>query len=298
VAHGTRALETRPHHPLGNPIGPMDRGGIPSRDKQRGVRRRIIRRLPSSHAVKPARTRPRIHHICRLAGSDEEITKAQDKKPRGPLSGGVSIARRGNKLRLQWVASHAEFEGNEVAERMAKEATAGELYGDSESRRFQSRTSMSYLKRRATEAKTRGTKEWIAERTKRRRSYIPPKKTGFRKERERKAIASRHHQPPTGHALIAPFLKEELKKTDSDQCWWCETGKRQTRDHLFKECGRWKTETNVLWTTICKKLGWKHRRNKTSELFREKATGAILQFLRDMESENQEWSIKTIRTRL
>jgi len=55
-------------------------------------------------------------------------------------------------------------------------------------------------------------------------------------------------------ALIAPFLKDKLKKTDSDQCWWCETGKRQSRDHLFKECGRWKTEINVLWTTIGKKL--------------------------------------------
>ena len=86
----------------------------------------------------------------------------------------------------------------------------------------------------------------------------------------------------TGHALIAPFLKDKLKKTDSDQCCWCETGKRQTRDHLFKECERWKTEINVLWTTIGEKLGWKHRRNKISELFREeKATGAILQFLRD-----------------
>ena len=56
---------------------------------------------------------------------------------------------------------HAEVEGNEVADRMAKEAVAGELYGDSDSRRFQSRTSMAYLKRRATEAKTRGTKEWM-----------------------------------------------------------------------------------------------------------------------------------------
>jgi len=87
----------------------------------------------------------------------------------------------------------------------------------------------------------------------------------------------------TGHALVAPFLKDKLKKTDSDQCWWCETGKRQTRDHLIKECGRWKTEINVLWTTIGKKLGWKHHRNKKiSKVFRqEKATGAILQFLRD-----------------
>jgi len=46
------------------------------------------------------------------------------------------IARRGDKLRLQWVPSHAEVGGNEVADRMAKEAAASELYGDSESRRF------------------------------------------------------------------------------------------------------------------------------------------------------------------
>jgi len=70
----------------------------------------------------------------------------------------------------------------------------------------------------------------------------------------------------------------KLKETDLEQCWWCETGKRQTRDHRFKECRRWKTEINVLWTTIGKKLGWKHRRNKKiSELFRQgKATGRYM----------------------
>ena len=54
-------------------------------------------------------------------------------------------------------------------------------------------------------------------------------------------------------------------------------------DKPEKECGRWKTEINVLWKTIGKKLGWKHRRSKKiSELLREeKETGAILQFLRD-----------------
>ena len=80
--------------------------------------------------------------------------------------------------------SGSQATGNEFADRMAKEAAAGELYGDSESRRFQSRTSMDYLKRRTAEAKTRGTKEWIVERTN--LNYIPPKKPGLRKElRER-----------------------------------------------------------------------------------------------------------------
>jgi len=64
-----------------------------------------------------------------------------------------------------------------------------------------------------------------------------------------KAIASRYctiYQLLTGHAFVAPYLKEKLKKTDSEQCWWCETGKRQTRDHLFKSSGGGRLK----WTTI------------------------------------------------
>ena len=67
-----------------------------------------------------------------------------------------------------------EIEGNEVADRTAKEAAAGEFHGYSESRPVLSRTSMAYLKRHATGSKSRGTKEWIKERTKQRWSYIPP----------------------------------------------------------------------------------------------------------------------------
>ena len=43
---------------------------------------------------------------------------------------------------------------------------AGECHGYGESRRLLSRTSMAYLKRQATEAKSRGAKEWIDVRTK------------------------------------------------------------------------------------------------------------------------------------
>jgi len=77
-----------------------------------------------------------------------------------------STARRGNKLRLQWVPGHVEIEGNVVADRIAKAAAAGECHGDSESRLLLSRTSMAYLKGQATEAKSRGKKEWIEGRTK------------------------------------------------------------------------------------------------------------------------------------
>jgi hypothetical protein len=211
-------------------------------------------------------------------GPGQEIARAI-------ITWSTEIAERGNTLTLRWVPGHAEVEGNEVADEMAKEAALSGFHGDSESRSIEKRITMAYLKRQATEAKSRGTKGWIKERTDVRRAYIPRKKIGFRKELkgERKSVASRYYQLLTGHALIAPFLKNKLRKTDSDLCWWCEDGKKQTREHLFKECKRWKTESNVLWKEVGKKLGWKHRKNKKiSVLFSEdKVTGAVLQFLRD-----------------
>lgn len=60
-----------------------------------------------------------------------------------------------------------------------------------------------------------------------------------------KAIASRFYQLPSGHALIAPFLKEKGRWTDPEICWWCGGG-RQARVHLFKECREWKREIHVV----------------------------------------------------
>ena len=64
-----------------------------------------------------------------------------------------------------------------------------------------------------------------------------------------KAVASRFFQLASGHAMIAPFLKEKFKWIDSDICWWC-TKNRQTREHLFKECSTWKEEIRELWKEV------------------------------------------------
>jgi len=125
-----------------------------------------------------------------------------------------------------------------------QEAAAGKLYGDSESRRFQSRTNMAYS--RGGQPKPNREEQRSGSRNGQRgcRSYIPPKKkTGFRKELngERKAVAPRYYQLLTGHALIVPFLKEKLKKTDSDRRRWCETGKRQPETPLQRVHGRLKS---------------------------------------------------------
>jgi len=57
---------------------------------------RIICHLPSSHAVrKTARTRPRIHHICRLAGSDEKVSARPPRPRAGDCEGYYPVERIG-----------------------------------------------------------------------------------------------------------------------------------------------------------------------------------------------------------
>lgn len=84
-----------------------------------------------------------------------------------------------------------------------------------------------------------------------------------------------------GHVFIAPYLKYKIKTSDSDTCWWCEIGKRQTREYLFKKCIHWKVEIKVLWRRVQREVGWRNYRWKPiSELFNERrATGAISEFL-------------------
>ena len=49
--------------------------------------------------------------------------------------------------------------------------------------------------------------------------------------------------------MIAPYLKERWGWIDTDRCWWCDRG-RQSREHLFKECGAWKDGVRELWETV------------------------------------------------
>lgn len=126
--------------------------------------------------------------------------------------------------------------------------------------------------------------QWITTRTAKSKAYIPRDKTGIRKNlrNERKGIASRYYQLLTGHAVVAPYLKEKLKKRDLDTCWWCDSGRRQTRDHLFKECARWSSEIKDLWKRVEKDVGWRRAKwELISRLFREeKAEEVVLEFIR------------------
>jgi len=61
-----------------------------------------------------------------------------------------------------------------------------------------------------------------------------------------KRIATRFYQLKTGHALTATHLKW-IKLREGDQCWWC-CRSRQTREHLFKHCNRWRaSQHKAMW---------------------------------------------------
>jgi hypothetical protein len=95
-----------------------------------------------------------------------------------------------------------------------------------------------------------------------------------------KAVSSRYYQLRTGHALIGPYLKK-IGKRASDTCWWCDRGVKQSREHLFKSCKKWKSQQAIQWAEVRKKTKKRKGQVQISELFvEEKCSPAVLDFLR------------------
>ena len=81
--------------------------------------------------------------------------------------------------------------------------------------------------------------------------------------RVRKSTAQRNCQLMTGHAAIGSFLHDRMtgpQRLDSDECWWCNCGKGQSRHHLFTKCWSWPPKIRELWLRVGKDCGWEHPR--------------------------------------
>ena len=163
------------------------------------------------------------------------------------------LTRKGSTVTIRWTPAHVGVEGNERADLAAKDAaTLPPLRGTGR------RLSLAFMKRRTTD---RTNERWITDTTARmgkkdkgRGAYTGPDRgarprirTQLRKAGKR--VASRFFQLLSGHAMIAPFLKDRWGWTNTDRCWWCEKG-RQSRDHPPKECRAWEKEIRELWTTV------------------------------------------------
>jgi hypothetical protein len=136
----------------------------------------------------------------------------------------------------------------------------------------------------ATEVQASITKRWISQRLAGSKSYRPPQKWGLRKDLQTipKQRAAVFLQLASGHTLIGTHLVR-IRKKESDKCWWCESGRRQTRGHLFRECRRWQREFAELRREVARITGKTRRlreRLKAVDLFTDdRLTKAILDFL-------------------
>ena len=104
----------------------------------------------------------------------------------------------------------------------------------------------------------------------------------MRKElnRTQKDLAGRFYQLLSGHAATAEHLVR-IGQTDSDRCFWCGTGEKQTRYHLFVKCRRWTPEIKRLWQRVRMETGWGGAPSIRRLFGSEKNVKVILEFLAD-----------------
>ena len=80
---------------------------------------------------------------------------------------------------------------------------------------------------------------WIRENVRASQRYRPPRGRGLRRKdlhRVRKSTAGRYYQLLSGRAAIGSYLCDKIHRIQSSECWWCESGERQTVHHLVAEC--------------------------------------------------------------
>ena len=124
--------------------------------------------------------------------------------------------------------------------------------------------------------------EWTRSHVCKERRYRPPPGGRLRKGlgKVRNELAGRFYQLLSGHA--APYLVR-IGQAPNDRCWWCGSGERQKRHHLFVRCRRWTPEIRRLWQRVEKDCEWESPRAPSARLlFRDiQVTPAVLEFLED-----------------
>lgn len=138
-------------------------------------------------------------------------------------------------MTTRWVPSHDKKEGNEQADKAAKEVTIGRKIGTAQW------SSLAYINRNITETKKSDIRSWHRakneERESRNRSYwVPRLKTGIHPvlKQAPKNNAARFFQLRVGHATTEVFFKR-IEKIEIADCWCCGQAD-QPVDHLYTKC--------------------------------------------------------------
>jgi hypothetical protein len=114
--------------------------------------------------------------------------------------------------------------------------------------------SLAHLKREISEKKWAEARRWAGGRITKKKYKMPRKQQPDRTlVGSFKRLASRFYQLKTGHCLTGQYLGW-TKNQPTTKCWWC-LYRTQTRDHLFKNCPRWKPQQKTLWAEVRKESG-------------------------------------------
>jgi ribonuclease HI len=226
--------------------------------------------------------------------SSAALRRMQDANP-GPRQGITKtivereriLRHAGWKIEYHWVPGHSKVEGNEVADKAAKDAAQNlRTQGTTHLTRKERYTSLPHLHRTTKEKKWSDTKSWLKESINNRPNYIPPRqqKPDPTTMATPKRLASRYYQLKMGHVITGEHLKR-INSTNDDRCWWCNNGERQAVKHLIKDCHKWRKEREKLKKEINTAI-WNHK--GTEHIFADrKNTPAILKFLESTEIGNK-----------
>ena len=184
----------------------------------------------------------KLYGIHRLHGRNGKIDQRCSRSGSGDGDTIIRFAQRiveqGNFITIRWTLAHRGVEGNEQADQRAKEAAALPPL-----RTTTRHHSLAFLRQRATERATDMWRGDIGSRNSGRRAFLLPMAASRPSIRPQlrlatNRVAARFIQLLSGHAMIAPLVRERWRWTESDICWWCGKG-RQSREHLPKECAAW-----------------------------------------------------------
>ena len=127
-----------------------------------------------------------------------------------------------------------------------------------------------------TEARTQGTTDWIRNHARSNHRHRPPGVVTLGQTYGRKGRRWQvgFYQLLSGHAPISSYLAERSHTIRSSECWWCHSGERRSRYHLFFRCRRWAPESRKVWKSVGEACGRKH----------PKAPSACLAFQGDSDS--------------
>ena len=179
------------------------------------------------------------------------------------ILGARRLCQREVTVSIHWVPGHSGVIGNEIADQWARDAATREAGHRTRARATPSgprgnpadpRISGAFLKAMLRRRAVSSWRKSIIQRSGRRGPFTVPREGTVPRIPSalggvERSLAIRFFQLASGHAMIAPFLKEKFGWVESSQCWWCSSGV-QTREHLFKECRAWKNEIRTLWKEV------------------------------------------------